>query len=137
MKTERHIGMSDIEGKWMDQDYPWFDGSYADLVEDFGTVVLSESFGTYQGDMFYIFKKDGRYGFLTIGYGSCSGCDALEACQSISDLYDLQASLRNDIVWFSTLEKLKFYVLSENTELQWYAHEDGWNDFALKVKNYE
>lgn len=128
--------MNAIEGKWMDQDYPWFDGSYNDLIEDFGSVVLSETFGSYQGDMFYVFEKDGQYGFLEVGYGSCSGCDALEACQSISDLYDLQASLRSSIRWFDTYSELKDYAMSDDRSLQWYSHEPGWPEFLEKVKNY-
>lgn len=49
-------------------------------------IVAFETFGDYQGDYAAIVKKDGKIGFTVIGYGSCSGCDELEA---LKDNYDV------------------------------------------------
>lgn len=80
---------------------------YITLIESTGTtVVLSEEVGSYQGDYYLLLteastpENPARIGFLVFGYGSCSGCDALEAASSsIKDLDDLRRDLYNDIEW--------------------------------------
>lgn len=61
--------------------------SYGGLLEAKGlTVMGSEDFGDYQGDtIFHVRDTAGRDGILIQGYGSCSGCDALEAALSAGE----------------------------------------------------
>lgn len=63
-----------VEGSWE------FYGGYDDIVMSFGyEIVLETSHGDYQGDLFYLLKDGDKYGFLNVGYGSCSGCDVLHS----------------------------------------------------------
>ncbi len=56
------------------------DKSYEGALVAAGAVVeASEFFGSYQGDAWFRVLYEGKRGWLRIGYGSCSGCDALEA----------------------------------------------------------
>lgn len=54
--------------------------SYSGALEDAGAQVLAfEQFGDYQGSWFAKVSYDGSEFWVVGGYGSCSGCDALEA----------------------------------------------------------
>ena len=76
-------------------------GSYDDLIQHFGyEVVLEEDLGDYQGDTLVLFRDQGEWGYLCFGWGSCSGCDSLQACESIQDYVDLFSHLFNSIQWF-------------------------------------
>jgi len=53
---------------------------YKDCLELAGAEVLAyETFGSYQGDWWAKVKFNDREGFVHGYYGSCSGCDTLEA----------------------------------------------------------
>lgn len=50
------------------------------LVAAGATVHNFSQFGSYQGDWWaFVTLADGRTGWINGSYGSCSGCDALEA----------------------------------------------------------
>ncbi len=127
--------MNDIDSKWnTDGSWTYFDGSYDDLVAKFGIILESHCFGSYQGDYAYLLESVNGYGFVVVGYGSCSGCDALEACSSLEEVKELQEYLGEGIKWFPTLDEVKEYALHADQELQWYYHESGWEEFEDKVK---
>jgi len=51
-----------------------------DCLEAAGANVLCfQCFGDYQGDWWAKVEYNGETGWVTGGYGSCAGCDALEA----------------------------------------------------------
>ena len=78
-------------------------------------IIAQESFGDYQGDLGYILRdRDGRVGTRVIGYGSFSGCDALQDVQpwrcwgdghgascdcDWSGVVELRDSIAQDIRW--------------------------------------
>lgn len=73
---------------------------YLDLVRSFeAEIIASTSEGSYDGDYFFVLKKGNEYGYLTFGYGSCSGCDALQACDTPEEVQALRDSLYNSIWW--------------------------------------
>jgi hypothetical protein len=80
--------------------------SYTDLVEEAGIKVLvnAEEKG-YQGMGYCIVAKDGRYGYLSYRYGSCSGCDAIEDSNT-EDLDQIRKELVDDIDWYDTPEEV-------------------------------
>jgi hypothetical protein len=129
MKTERHIGMSDVE-------YFYPEESYYELVEKNADVLIEHTLGSYQGDMLFLLRNGDQFGFLVVGYGSCSGCDSLEACESQEAVDSLAERIYDGIKWFDSFDELKSYVLDDNKDLEWYAHEGGWPEFLEKVKNY-
>jgi hypothetical protein len=110
---------------------------YRDLVEYTGLTVLAEQeFGSYQGDLVFIVRDDdGRTGAVVVGYGSCTGCDALQdvtwdddwdkpAAQAIADnerTQDLAWSIRRDVKW-GTADELRAAL---DSDLEWYRHEEG------------
>lgn len=79
--------------------------SYTELIETFGEVIVETNWGEYDGDSLYLLKAEQGYGILTFGWGSCSGCDSLEACDSQADFDALQDDLERSARWFPTLSE--------------------------------
>ena len=91
--------MKDLSEIYKD-DYGYFGGGYTQLIESTGvTVVDEESDADYQGDTYMLVQEGDRYGWLVFGWGSCSGCDAFQACTSLSDLDRLRHQLYESIDW--------------------------------------
>lgn len=94
---------------------------YHDMVASWGyTVEHLEYFGDYQGDVVALLTRPNAVGLVVIGYGSCSGCDVLEAVKDevyyVSDgtdlqpLIDLSESLREDIHWEKSRRVLREWI---------------------------
>jgi hypothetical protein len=124
----------ELYGKELDDS--WFCVcDYQPIVDSFGEVIVQDEDNDYSGDTRVIYYADGEYGFLNFGWGSCSGCDALQACRSEEDVNKLIESLEQDIEWFDTLKELKEYLTSKDRAVSYYSHEENWPDFVVKVLN--
>lgn len=104
----------------------WCESDYDPMVKSFGhEVLLSNMDGDYQGDSRYLLRRaDGTYGVLVISWGSCSGCDALQACGSYEDIDALRTGILRDIRWTGDAAATLAYITSEDRQLSsgWY-HE--------------
>jgi hypothetical protein len=88
--------------------YSW--GSYQPIIDSFGTVFVQVDDADYQGDTRVLYRADNTYGYLCFGWGSCSGCDALQACDTIEQVDELIDQLRGQIKWFvDRQEALSFF----------------------------
>ena len=95
-------------------------GDYDRLLKSFNyNILIQVDDKDYQGDSRLLFhdKEKDRYGFLTFGWGSCSGCDALEACNSLQDVELLRTQLANSISWFDTAMGAYLYALEKDWDL--------------------
>jgi hypothetical protein len=107
---------------------------YTPIIRSFGEVLVQVDDEDWSGDTRVLLRKKGRYGFLNFGWGSCSGCDALQACDSYEDVDQLISELKNDIKWFNTLAEAQAYIANdEEREGSYYYHEDEWNQFKAAV----
>lgn len=107
--------------------------SYDELIESMEVEVLvEESDNDYQGSTFCLVREGGRVGHLVFGWGSCSGCDALQACDSHADVVDLRNSLYAEIDWFPSTALLMKW-LNGDQETQWYGHDETWKTFKAKA----
>ena len=90
------------------------DGSnydYGSFLGEFGEIIIQVDSNDYQGDSLLIYKNDkNHFGFLSFGWGSCSGCDALQACDTVEDLQELMDHLYNSIIWFDSKDALSTFV---------------------------
>lgn len=127
---------------------PGANSGYTELLTRKGPlqIIASITEDNYQGDDLWLVKDWGedpgqtpdRVGFLQIGWGSCSGCDALEDArgygyydldtpeheldeedikdrrETLSKMSALRDALVNDVKWFPTLGEL----------LGWYGSRD-------------
>lgn len=123
--------------------------SYQNAIEGLDLTVIEQAYvGDYQGDWFAVLfdgsfmAKDKTYGFLVVGYGSCSGCDAWQACYTAEERLQELSQIVGNIKWFSNLQDLKDYVASQERGTQWYYHADEYAAFQKSVaaldtsKNY-
>lgn len=91
----------------MDADGYWSGPcGYEPIVRECGRVLLERSDSDYQGDTFAVVERDGRFGFLGFAWGSCSGCDALQACDSYDAVGELADRMIDGVVWEPSLRDL-------------------------------
>jgi hypothetical protein len=104
---------------------------YEQLIESLGVRIKNALwFGHYSGDCFTLLEDDDKIGYLTFGYGSCSGCDALQRCDSIKEIEDLRDSLESSIKWFNSIEEFRDWVLVHDWQSE-YIHYEA--DEILKI----
>lgn len=114
----------------------WYD--YQPMLEEFGEILVQVDEDDYQGDSYLLYKKDNQYGFLVFGWGSCSGCDALQACNNIDEVQELMDQLYNDIKWFDSLEEVKEYLSNVDIqELKYYYRTTEFKQFRKQVYEHD
>ena len=99
-------------------DYPIYHEQcdYNYIVEDFGHVAIQVDDEDYQGDSRILFDNEDNYGILIFGWGSCSGCDALQRCESWEELTELYDELLYSVTWFDTKEECIDYLNTHDWE---------------------
>ncbi len=100
--------------------------TYNDIIDSFEYDVLHQvDDNDYQGDTRVLFKDAFKYGYLNFGWGSCSVCDALQACNTLEEIEQLQERLYNSIQWFSNKEEtLKWFKGRDwETTYEWHIEE--------------
>ena len=73
--------------------------SYDEIVATQGEILKDWVIGDWQGDYVYLLKNNDWYSLVVVGYGSCSGCDALEGCENDEEFESLKQSILNNIRW--------------------------------------
>lgn len=105
---------------------------YEEIVSTFGEILIEAHEGDYQGDSKYLVKKGDLYGIVTFGWGSCSGCDALQACNTQEEIDQLQDDLERGIVWLSDVNDVWATVDPTNpTRVSYHPELD--KEFGEKV----
>lgn len=117
----------------------WGAGSweYDDLITEGMCLAIDarQKIGSYEGDLLYIVRDGDRYGFLTFGYGSCSGCDSLQACSTVEDLTELRDGLYESIRWQDNREAFVKWLGEYDFEGMWYFHEREAREFIEAQKS--
>lgn len=107
---------------------------YSPIIESFGRVLIRVDDDDYSGDTFALLNKDGDIGFLQFGWGSCSGCDALQDCNSYKELGELIERLENGIKWFDSLAEAQAYIGDDSaTSGSYFYHVETWSTFKDQV----
>lgn len=103
--------------------------SYTPIIKSFGNVIVRYDEPGYEGFTYVVLENDGKYGYLTFGWGSCEFCDALQACESFDDVQQLIDLLYSQIIWRDTRGELKNYLIHKDWTLchEWY--EGGFKEF--------
>jgi hypothetical protein len=116
----------DVKAMYPDADpqYPYrgsYDPIIARIVPD---VFVREDVGSYQGDTF-VFGRDlgGVWVWLEIGWGSCSGCDALQACSTVKDVAELAQSISSGAKRFDHLAEALDYFQNHDWKGDWSSDE--------------
>lgn len=93
--------------------------SYSPMLSLFGEIIIQCDEDNYQGDTIAVVKNGNDYGYLMFGWGSCSGCDALQACNNVSEVVELANDFQSAIKWFNSLNELKDFVSVHDYEGDW------------------
>ncbi len=122
--------MKDITEVYPDE--YWYD--YQPMLESFGhDIVLQVDEDDYQGDSYVLFRDADRYGYLRFGWGSCSGCDALQGSKTIEEVEELRQELFDSIQWgdaASLADRLQDEDV-QRCEYSWRVEE--WHEFRDKA----
>ena len=108
--------------------------SYQPIIDDLGTVVLQVDDSDYQGDSRILYRDGERWGYLQFGWGSCSGCDALQACTGMGDIDGLIAGLRSSVKWYDTAGECLEYFNTHDWSGDYSAHAEEQADFIHRAK---
>lgn len=109
------------------EDYHYFSGNYENLLESAGpTILASTHVGSYQGTLYMLLEENGTYGYLNTYYGSCSGCDSLQAAGgNIKALAELRQRLLDEVVWYKTKAEVLAAIEQDVTVSDdWYRDDD-------------
>lgn len=111
-----------------------YESSYTPMLEQFGTILLKVDDKDWQGDSRILYEKDNLYGYLQFGWGSCTGCDALQSCTNIKEIQELMDRLCNSVKWFdSAKEALKFFI-EHDWQGDYSYHQEEQKEFIEKAK---
>ena len=119
--------MKDIKQVYPSSFEEWFSGisDYGPLIESFEyEVLLQVDDDDYQGDTRLLFKNGSKIGYLNFGWGSCSGCDALQACSSYDEVDELRSHLYESIKWETKSDMLKYFETHDwEGDYSWHQEE--------------
>lgn len=110
---------------------------YEEIVNSFEyeTILMRED-DDYQGDSYYLLRDGLRLGILVFGWGSCSGCDARQACCGLGELTALRDELHDSIKWFDNEDELRDYILGKTWETEWYYRRGVGTDFIQALMDW-
>lgn len=112
----------------------WGVGDYDPLLKSLGhEILLKVDDGDYQGDSRLLMRDGERYGLLIFGWGSCSGCDSLQACNTWQDVEELRESLASGIVWKDSAQEMLHFIQNRDWELQYSWHADETKQFVAEA----
>ena len=113
----------------------FYESDYGPLLESMGwTILLKVDDQDYQGDSRVLFRDGNRYGFLIFGWGSCSGCDALQACDTFEEAEQLRNRLVHDTEWYDSKENCLRRINTKDWELDHSWHAEETKQFIIKAK---
>jgi hypothetical protein len=103
-------------------EYDYF--TYDTLIDSFEVEVLArKDDDDYQGDTRLLVRDGERYGLIVFGWGSCSGCDALEAAGgNLADLTELRDAIWNGAHWEPSAADMVAYIDRKDWSLD-YSHD--------------
>lgn len=140
---------------WLSEDgyeSGWVD--YEEIIESWGhEVIKTYDIGSYQGDYITLLLDDsGRFGLSVIGYGSCTGCDTLQAItpsggsDDWSEVEEFRQQLEREIRWVGSAEEAVAYItalLDGPDGTAWYLYDEdaqdalrSFRDIISEASNY-
>ena len=116
-----------------DKEFDYFNTpKMVDLIKSTNSDVINTIYlGDYSGDALMILRRGNEFGLLIFGYGSCSGCDALQACGDYKELYELREALYNSIIWKEYSEFMD-YLKNKDWDAEFYCAGDKKRNTVIK-----
>ena len=124
----------DVKKLYTDEPGWWYD--YQPMLNAFGKIAIQVDDNDYQGDSRLLYFENGKIGVLIFGWGSCSGCDALQACGSLEEVQELCDSLQEDIKWFDDKKQALEYFTNHDWHGDYSWHQAETKEFVNKCIEY-
>jgi hypothetical protein len=109
---------------------------YSPIINHLGYAsIVTNDYGR-KGDTFVLYRArvGNHYHILVIGWGSCSGCDALQACNTYADIDALIEQLYNKRIYLDDYAALLAYVNSPARDFDHYAYNSTWPAFRAAIR---
>ena len=108
------------------------------MLREFGTILIQVDEDGYSGDSWVLYKdkNSSRLGYLNFGWGSCSGCDALQACSSYEEVQELMDQLFNSIQWWDNPTDALEWFKTHDWEGDYYCASNDRSNFVSQVIEY-
>jgi hypothetical protein len=119
---------------WVEGYGPW---DYRPLLKSLGEVVIQVDDDDYQGDSRVLIRRPEGWGVLVFGWGSCSGCDALQACYTWLHLEQLQQKLLAETHWEADLPTLQAWVATHDWAGDYHGRTEATQRFVQEVAEVE
>ena len=124
----------DVKQLYENERWGWYD--YQPMLDAFGKIAIQVDDDDYQGDSRLLYDENGKIGVLIFGWGSCSGCDALQACGSLWEVQELCDSLQEDIKWFDDKAQALEYFANHDWQGDYSWHQMETKKFINKCIEY-
>lgn len=124
----------DVKQLYENERWGWCD--YQPMLDAFGKIAIQVDDDDYQGDSRLLYDENGKIGVLIFGWGSCSGCDALQACGSLGEVQELCDSLQEDIKWFDDKAQALEYFANHDWQGDYSWHQMETKKFINKCIEY-
>ena len=111
-------------------------GDYRPMLEAFGNIAIQVDDDFYSGDSRLLYDENGKIGFLIFGWGSCPGCDALQACDTLDEVQELCDELQGNIKWFDNKQQALEWFSTHDWEGNYYWHLDETKEFVKMCVHY-
>lgn len=124
----------DVRGLYPDMEEPFYGpGDYTPIVNAIGTRILRVDQENWQGDTWVLYRDNGRWGYLCFGWGSCSGCDALQACSTYAELQSLANDIEASVQW-KPLAEMREWFQTHDFEGDWAWTYDEFQKFVRRAR---
>jgi hypothetical protein len=84
------------------------------LKSALGDVVASVSCGDSHGDYLMLTRKGGKYGYVTVGYGSCEACDVWKGSETFEALLRFRNSVACNTHWEESASRMRTWLSSHD-----------------------
>ena len=125
-----------INVKKLYEDDRWSWTDYQPMLNAFGKIVIQVDDDSYSGDSRVLYDENGRIGLLIFGWGSCSGCDALQKCETLKEVQKLCNALQNSIMWFDDKKQAIEYFTNHDWEGDYSYHSAETKEFVNRCNKY-
>lgn len=111
-------------------------GDHEPIIAEIGKVVVRVDYGTWQGDFYLLYRDGSRYGFLRLGYGSCTACDSLRACDSYREIQEYADGVERSVKWFESASDALHWFESHDWAGDYDSERDEAKSFVSEAKEY-
>lgn len=141
MSAVTATSLPDLYPEWFAEGEDRFFGpsDYTPLLREFGDIILRVDERGYSGDTFLLYVKENwpvstKFGFLAVGWGSCSGCDALQGANTVEKILELAGQLESSIHWAQDKATLLKWLNSDHQDFEWYQEKREFEAFRAAAR---